>query len=113
MFLLEDIEDLFDEEISLEVLCADYLVYAFQDDTEANAETLLLSDYEEEGYFATLNEEDKLEVYMKLTAFFLGLWEFLVENEVSTDADPLWQVSGLRGKHHLILMQCGREERNQ
>lgn len=109
MYLIESIEDLFDEEISVEVICADYLSTAFDPETHDHAEALLLEDYNAAELFATLSEDDKALVYEKVTEFLIGLWDLMVDNTIEADPVTPWQVMGRRGRHHLVLLKTVEE----
>lgn len=110
MFLIEEIEDLFDEPISTEVICADYMATAFDPATHDNAEILLLEDYNAAELFSDLSEEDKALVYEKMTEFLIGLWAVMVDNTIEADPARPWQVMGRRGRYHVVLLKTCEEK---
>lgn len=103
MSSIEDIEDLFDEPISIEVLCADYLATISNAATYSNAEVVLLEDYNAGELFAKFGDEDKELIYDRLTEFMRSFWSLLVYNAIEISTVTPWQVFGRRGQHHILL----------
>lgn len=106
---LEEIDEYFDEPVSIEALCADYLATLYTLEATDTAETMLLEDYGALDMFVSLTDDALTTVHQQLLEFFHGFWSLLMYNAIEINARTPWQVLGRRGKNHLLLVKTLEE----
>lgn len=113
--LIEDIQWLFDETISIEALVGDYIAAytelgenissAFEDQVMEQITNFLLQDYEDGGLFTAVAAKGMPSVSKTLRQIFQLIHFILKNNEIELDDEPPWELVGMRGQSHVIFGQ--------
>ncbi len=114
--LIEDIQWLFDDTISIEALVGDYIAGYAELDSATNGSDparfvdsvagLTIQDYETGGLFVALTAEHLETVVQALRLYFQTIAEKLNDNDVDLSDVPAWQLVGMRGTSHVVLAQA-------
>lgn len=113
--LIDDLQWLFDEIISIEALVGDYIAAytelgenissESEDEGVSQIVDFLLQDYEVGGLFTAVAAERMPTVNDSLRQIFELTHVILKDNQIKLSEDPPWELVGMRGPSHVIFGQ--------